>query len=71
MQGSTVAEDEARFQSAAEALTMHFQPEKNVTYHAYVLRQATQDKEELIDECQTRSPGLAKHCEFVQTQILK
>ena len=50
--------------SAVKVLTKYFKPEKNVIYQTYVFRQATQGKEESIDEFHTRLRGLAKHCEF-------
>ena len=35
----------------------------------YVFRQATQGKEEGIDEFHSRLSGLAKHCEFVEADF--
>ena len=60
----TLEEDEAKdFKSAVKALTKYFEPEKNVIY------QATQDKEESIDEFHTRLRGLGKHCEFADADF--
>ena len=61
----TLEESETKdFKSAVKALTEYFEPEKNVIYRTYVFRQATQGKEESIDEFHTRLRGLAKYCEF-------
>ena len=38
-------------------------------YQTYVFRQATQSKEEGIDEFHTRLRGLAKHCEFADADF--
>ena len=57
-------DEEKDFKSAVKVLTKYFEPEKNVIYQTYVFRQATQGKEESIDEFHTRLRGLAKHCEF-------
>ena len=38
-------------------------------YQTYVCRQATQGKEEGIDEFHTRLRGLAKHCEFADADF--
>ena len=57
------------FNSAVKALTEYFEPEKNVIYRTYVFRQATQGKEESIDEFHTRLRGLAKHCAFTNTDF--
>ena len=61
----TLQEDEDKdYKSAVKALTEYFEPEKNVIYQTYVFRQATQGKDETIDEFHTRLRGLAKHCDF-------
>jgi hypothetical protein len=61
----TLEEGETKdFKSAVKALTEYFEPEKNVIYRTYVFRQATQGKEESIDEFHTRLRGLAKYCDF-------
>ena len=66
----TMEEDEAKdFKSAVKALTKYFEQQKNVMYQTYVFRQATQGKEEGIDESYTRLRGLAKHCEFADTDF--
>ena len=66
----TLEEDEAKdFKSAVKALTKYFEPEKNVIYQTYVFRQATQGKDEGIDEFHTRLRGLAKHCEFADADF--
>ena len=61
----TLEEGETKdFKSAVKALTEYFELEKNVIYRTYVFRQATQGKEESIDEFHTRLRGLAKYCDF-------
>ncbi len=66
----TLEENETKdFKSAVKALTKYFEPEKNVIYQTYVFRQATQGKEESIDEFHTRLPGLAKHCDFAEAEF--
>ena len=66
----TLEEDEAKgFKSAVKALTKYFEPEKNVIYQTYVFRQATQGKDEGIDEFHARLRGLAKHCEFADADF--
>ena len=56
--------EEKNYKSAVDALTAYFEPEKNVIYQTYVFRQATQRKDESIDEFHTRLRGLAKYCNF-------
>ena len=59
----TLEEDEAKdFKSAVKALTKYFEPEKNVIYQTYVFRQATQGKDEGMDEFHTR-------CEFASADF--
>ena len=66
----TLEEDEAKdFKSAVKALTKYFEPEKNMIYQTYVFRQATQGKEEGIDEFHMRLHGLAKHREFANADF--
>ena len=66
----TLEEDEAKdFKSAVKVLTKYFEAEKNVIYQAYVFGQATQGKEESIDEFHTRLCGLVKHCEFADADF--
>ena len=52
------------YKKAVDALTKHFEPEKNQIYQIYVFREATQLASESIDEFHTRLRALAKHCEF-------
>ena len=66
----TLEEDEAKdFESAVKVLTEYFEPEKNVMYQTYVFKEATQGKEESIDEFHTRLRGLAEHSEFTDADF--
>ena len=55
---------EQNYQKAVDALTKHFEPEKNQIFKIYNFRQATPQTEETIDEFHTRLRTLAKHCRF-------
>ena len=52
------------YDKAVQALTKHFEPQKNLIYQTYVFRQATQRADETIDEFHTRLRSLAEHCGF-------
>ena len=56
---------------AVQALTKHFEPEKNRIYqtYRYMFRQATQQEKETIDEYHTRLRQLSKHCEFADVEF--
>ena len=56
--------DEKDYKKAVDALTKHFEPDKNQIFEIYNFRQATQRTEETIDEFHTRLRTLAKHCKF-------
>ena len=56
--------DEKDYKKAVDALTKHFEPDKNQIFEIYNFRQATQMTEETIDEFHTRLRTLAKHCKF-------
>ena len=62
--------DEKDFDNkAVQALTKHFEPEKNRIYQTYMFRQATQQENETIDEYHTRLRQLSKHCEFADVEF--
>ena len=56
--------DEKDYKKAVDALTKHFEPDKNQIFEIYNFRQATQKAEETIDEFHTRLCTLAEHCKF-------
>ena len=57
------------FKKAADALTAHFEADKNKIYQTYLFRQAKQMTTETIDQFHTRLRGLAKYCDFHDTDF--
>ena len=63
----TGADDD--YKTAVNKLTEYFEPERNVIYQTYVFRQAKQGPKEPIEDSYTRLRGLAKYCEFQDTDF--
>ena len=61
--------DAKDFKKAVDALTAHFEPDKNKIYQTYLFRQAKQMTTETIDQLHTRLRGLAKYCDFHDTDF--
>lgn len=61
--------DDKDYEAAVNALTRHFEPDKNRIYQTYMFRQATQQENETIDEFHTRLRQLAKHCDFTDVEF--
>ena len=57
------------FKKAVDALTAHFEPDKNKIYQTYLFRQAKQMTTETIDQFHTRLHGLTKYCAFHDTDF--
>ena len=57
------------FKKAVDALTAYFEPDKNKIYQTYMFRQAKQMPSETVDQYHTRLRGLAKYCDFHDTDF--
>ena len=57
------------FKKAMDALTAYFEPDKNKIYQTYMFRQAKQMPSETVDQYHTRLRGLAKYCDFHDTDF--
>ena len=62
----TGADDD--YKTTVYKLTGYFKPEKKI-YQSYVFRQANQGPKEPIEDFYTRLRGLAKYCEFHDTNF--
>ena len=56
--------EEKEYEKAVDALTKHFEPDKNRIFKIYSFCQATQKAKETLDEFHMRLRTLAKHCKF-------
>ena len=56
--------DNKDYAKAKDALTKHFEPDKNPIYRIYNFRQAKQGADETINQFHMRLRTLAQHCDF-------